>query len=148
METFERFRDFFLVLFHLHPFVIMVPLCFQLQTRPLLLAQVLLSIVALFKPYPDMSDIAFSLSMFVMHPRSIVRIKPLFLIGVGIVIPSCIMPLMWYMWLTAGTGNANFYYFQNLILLLFLVFLVSTFIHRTIMRDRIIKAYYKQTKSR
>jgi len=146
LEIFDRFRDFFVFVFHMHPFVLMVPLILQFGHRPLLLANMLLCMFSVFKPYPDFSDVAFAFSMLSLHPMILEKVEHLALFGAGIIIPSCLLPLMWHMWLVTGTGNANFYFFQALILQLFLVQLLTHVIRASLQADRNILSWKARKK--
>ena len=120
-----------------------LPLCLNLSHRPIFLAQYLHAIFSIFVPYPDIPGITFALSLFLMHPLTIIRVRGLFVLLIGIVIPSLLMPLMWHMWIYAGTGNANFYYFQNLLFLMSVCLLVAQVLKATVSRDKLLKAYRK-----
>ncbi|CAM9412691.1 unnamed protein product [Choristocarpus tenellus] len=114
-EIFPRFRVFFRVLFLSHPYVYILPATLRLGMFPDVLAHLLLAIFGIFQTYPTLGDVMLSACLFMCHPRTAARMRlvaPLAFMGV---IPTLLMPTMRHLWLRAGTGNANFYYFQTVI---------------------------------
>ena len=49
-------------------------------------------------------------------------------IGFGIFVPITMLPVMLHLWLRAGTGNANYFYFQGLAYNVFMALGVLQFI--------------------
>lgn len=89
------------------------PLAFQLPSQQ---AHWLLAIFGLLQPHPTVADMALTGCLFLCHPQTASRMRlvtPIVLIGF---VPGLLLPTMRHLWLQAGTGNANFYYFQTVIL--------------------------------
>ncbi len=66
-EMFDRFRAFFLIIFHTHTLAYVVPLFLRFRTEPVFLAHVLIAVYALFKPYPTIGDTAFAICFSVLQ---------------------------------------------------------------------------------
>ncbi|CAM9574960.1 unnamed protein product, partial [Discosporangium mesarthrocarpum] len=114
-EIFPRFRLFFRVLFLSHPYVYVLPATIRLGMFPDVLAHLLLAVFGIFQTYPTFGDLMLSACLFMCHPNTTSRMRlvvPLALIGT---VPCILLPAMRHVWLRAGTGNANFYYFQTVI---------------------------------
>jgi phosphatidylinositol glycan class U len=84
-----------------------------------------LNIIATFKSYPCVGDIALQLAIFplvydkmkgkILHPIHNIDYNTLesiycFLIPIVSIFCTVLAPIFWHMWIYSGTGNANFYY--------------------------------------
>ncbi|CAM9642050.1 unnamed protein product, partial [Phaeothamnion confervicola] len=63
---------------------------------------------------PTVANPGVAACLFLMHPRSLARTRGEEAAIVALGFPFALMPAMRYLWLQAGSGNANFYYFQSL----------------------------------
>jgi phosphatidylinositol glycan class U len=109
-------------------------LIYPLRYDPLFATFLLLGILALFKSYPTLSDPGLFLSMIAVFPEIYsckrppllsLRYRPLTTIPPDLRHPivtallhlhsSLLMPLFHHLWLTQGTGNANFFYATTLV---------------------------------
>ena len=116
-EIFDRFRSFFLIVFHTHFLFYLIPLTIRFHTEPLFLTWVTIGIPALFRGQPTLGDMAFSLAVGLCSGRLIrLRLRrSVYLIVFLLCMSIVLMELMWFLWIESGSGNANFLYFQSLI---------------------------------
>lgn len=64
------------------------------------------------------------------------------------VVPSLLLPTMRHLWLRAGTGNANFYYFQTVVLNVLLSIIVLQFAAALVKRRKALAlAFAKRRKA-
>ncbi|KMZ85497.1 hypothetical protein PVMG_00247 [Plasmodium vivax Mauritania I] len=101
------FRDYyhsFLFLFHFHVFLYPLPLLFRLVKTPLIYLKIMISIALVFHPNITVNDIVFSLIIILLGNLG------LFFVTTNL-------------WLRKNTGNANYAFFNQLI-----VFNITTFI--------------------
>jgi phosphatidylinositol glycan class U len=124
---FERFRNYFAVVFGGHAFLYVLPMCIRLGSLPHALADATAMTMLLFRSAPSLVDFVFMLCLVISHPRIVARMRMLTFIGVGIWIPLLMLPVMIHVWLNAGTGNANYLYFQSLAYQVFLTLVVLQF---------------------
>ncbi|ETW02512.1 hypothetical protein H310_06008 [Aphanomyces invadans] len=143
MELFDRFQPYFLFLLHVHPYVYIAPLYIRLRSRPLVYATILLALVSLFQPYPAMGDIGFVMTFFIIHPSSIIGMNNKFVLATGLVVASVLMPVMGFLWLYPGSGNANFFYNQTIVFQFFYLRVVGQFLAATMRRDKQLDEYVK-----
>ncbi|KAF0685048.1 Aste57867_23077 [Aphanomyces stellatus] len=143
MELFDRFRNYFLFLLHLNPFLYVLPLYIRLRTRPLVYATVLLALFSIFQAYPAFGDVGFVFTCCIMHPASILGMQNKFVLATGVVVTSVLMPVMAFLWLYPGSGNANFFYNQTLIFQYFYVRGIAQFVTATLRRDKQLDEYFK-----
>lgn len=67
------------------------------------------------KPLPAVSDVAFALALLMMHQHALARMRLVFPVLVTLSAVSVLLPVMHYLWVHAGSGNANFVYNQTLV---------------------------------
>jgi len=66
-----------------------------------------------------------------------------FVLGTGMAVATFLMPVMWYLWLFPGSGNANFFYNQTLVYQLFHSLIIVGFVAGTMKRDKVVAEYWK-----
>ena len=67
IEMFDSFREFFLGVFWLHLASYVVGLCIRLRRQPLFVTTTMLGIIAIFKPYPSVSDTSLYLALLPLY---------------------------------------------------------------------------------
>ena len=118
-SIFDRFTSFFLVVFHAHILVYLAPMTGRFWREPMFLATMTLHLTTLFKPYPILSDLFFTGTLLLLVNVPLIRLTlrriypTVFLNAVSLLT----LTLMQYLWLQSGSGNANFFFFQNLLYL-------------------------------
>ncbi|KAJ1973691.1 hypothetical protein H4R35_003982 [Dimargaris xerosporica] len=115
IEMFDHFRSFFLVVFQLHTFIFAAPVCIRFNDHPVLAFTVLCGIMALFKSYPSVGDMALVLALLPLHHQVFKYMRYTFL-TVGLMVYALVLaPLFWHLWIYQGSGNANFFYAATLV---------------------------------
>ncbi|CAM9557697.1 unnamed protein product [Hapterophycus canaliculatus] len=147
-EVFPRFRGFFRVLFLSQPYVYVLPATLRLGMFPEALASLLLAIFGLFQPYPTLAEPILAGCLFLCHPRTSARMRLVIPVGMVALVPSLLLPTMRHLWLQAGTGNANFYYFQTVVLNVLLAVFVLQFAAALVKRRKALRvAFQKRRKA-
>ena len=59
-----------------------------------------------------------------------------YVIVIGLCVGSCLMAVMWHLWLYPGSGNANFFYNQTLVYQAFFMHMITEFIGSTMHREK------------
>eukprot|EP00903_Cladosiphon_okamuranus_P007052 g6855.t1 len=145
-ELFPRFRGFFRVLFLSQPYVYVLPATLRLGMFPEALASLLLAIFGLFQPYPTMADPILAGCLFLCHPRTSARMRLVIPVGMAALVPSLLLPTMRHLWLQAGTGNANFYYFQTVALNVLLAVFVLQFAAALVKRRKALAVAFERRR--
>jgi phosphatidylinositol glycan class U len=117
-QIFDRFRDFFRFLFYAHTLAFIAPLCVAFRRLPVFLVAATFAVSALLRPYPTQDDLAFAAALVACSaPLFAAHLRVRALSVAAIVFAVCIAAgrVSLFMWLGAGSGNANFFYFQSLI---------------------------------
>lgn len=115
IQVFEHFRTFYLAVFQINLLVYVVPLLLSLRRDAYLHLVISLLLVAVFSSYPTLNDASTYLALLPMFEKY--KKYPRYTLVIGCTIVTCIvlMPVMWHMWIVAGSGNANFYFAVTLI---------------------------------
>lgn len=115
IEMFDSFRSFFLAVFWLHLSSYVGALSVRIRRQPLLVITLLLGIFAIFKPYPSISDTSLFLAMVPLYRHVFPLMRYTFVSAATILYSTCLGPAFYYLWIYAGSGNANFFYAITLV---------------------------------
>ncbi|CAM9093938.1 unnamed protein product [Chrysoparadoxa australica] len=115
-QVFPRFRGYFSVLWTFHPWIYVIPCTIRIGMFPEALTHLLASIFLMCGPYPTFCDLSLVMCLLLPHTKVLAYLnwKIMSFVVVAIWIPTLVMPVVLEQWLVAGTGNANFVYFQGL----------------------------------
>jgi len=125
IEMFDSFRSFFLGVFWIHLSSYVGGLTLRLRRQPLFVLTILLGIFAIFKPYPSVSDVSLFLGLLPLYRHVFPLMRYTFLASSAILYASLLGPAFYYLWIYAGSGNANFFYAITLVWSLGLSVLVA-----------------------
>ncbi|CAO1636616.1 unnamed protein product [Parajaminaea phylloscopi] len=116
IEIFDHFRDFFLLVFNAHLVLWTVPVTLRFRHDPLFAVFLLIGVQAIFKPYPTAGDVAtwWSLSMVFSSDYAPYLRNPLPPVLIYLY-STLLVPLFSHLFLTLGSGNANFLYAVGLV---------------------------------
>ncbi|KAI0048289.1 PIG-U-domain-containing protein [Auriscalpium vulgare] len=114
-EMFDYFRPFFLMVFTMHLLIYVAPVCIKYQHDPLYATFLLLGIIAIFKPYPTLSDPGLFLSLIALFPETYPHLRYPIVTTLLHLHAALLLPLFHHLWLATGTGNANFFYASTLV---------------------------------
>ena len=114
-EMFDSFREFFLGVFWLHVVSYVPGLTIRLRKQPLFVAVTLTGIFAVFQPYPSIADATLYLSLVPLYRHLFPLMRYSFLASSTILYTSFLGPAFYYLWIYAGSGNANFFYAITLV---------------------------------
>ena len=115
IEKFDSFRAFFLGVFWLHLSSYVGGLTIRLRRQPLFVITTLLGIFAVFKPYPSISDTSLYLAMLPLYRHVFSLMRYTFLALATVLYTTFLGPAFYYLWIYAGSGNANFFYAITLV---------------------------------
>lgn len=134
-EMFEHFRTFFVCVFQLNAVLYTIPLAVKFSDKPIFLMYLLIFFTSIFKSYPSYADASlyFSLMPFWKHTFSYMRNS----LVVGAMYICCIVlaPILYYLWIYAGSANANFYFAITLTYSIAQVFLLTDLLFAYLRRE-------------
>ncbi|KAL9107943.1 MAG: hypothetical protein Q9227_007265 [Pyrenula ochraceoflavens] len=125
VEMFDSFRDFFLGVFWLHIAIYVGGLTLRLHKQPLFVITSLLGLFGIFKPYPSISDISLYFAFLTLYKHLFSLMRYTFVSSTTLLYASLLGPAFYYLWIYAGSGNANFFYAITLVWSLGLSMLVA-----------------------
>lgn len=125
IEMFDSFRNFFLGVFWIHLSSYVGGLTIRLRSQPLFVLTILLGIFAIFKPYPSISDTSLFLALLPLYRHVFPLMRYSFLAISTVLYATLLGPAFYYLWIYAGSGNANFFYAITLVWSLGLSILVA-----------------------
>lgn len=134
IEMFDPFREFFLGVFWLHLTGYVGGLTLRLSRQPLFVLASLLGIFATFKPYPSISDVSLYLALLPLYRHVFPLLRFPFIATAVLLYATFLGPAFHYLWIYAGSGNANFFYAITLVWNLGLAILVADSIY-AVLRD-------------
>lgn len=115
VEMFDSFRAFFLAVFWLHLSCYVGGLSIRIRSQPLAVLTLLLGIFAIFKPYPSIADTTLFLAMVPLFRHVFPLLRYTFVSASTILYSTFLGPSFYYLWIYAGSGNANFFYAITLV---------------------------------
>ncbi|KAL7266665.1 hypothetical protein RUND412_010782 [Rhizina undulata] len=115
IEMFDSFRNFFLCVFQLHLAIYVGGLCIRLRKQPLAVITTLLGISAIFKSYPSIGDTALYISLISLYRHIFPLMRYAFFATSTLLYATFLGPAFYYLWIYAGSGNANFFYAITLV---------------------------------
>eukprot|EP01105_Mastigella_eilhardi_P025891 TRINITY_DN721_c0_g1_i1.p1 TRINITY_DN721_c0_g1~~TRINITY_DN721_c0_g1_i1.p1 ORF type:complete len:444 (-),score=116.35 TRINITY_DN721_c0_g1_i1:908-2239(-) len=115
IEIFEHFNTFFIFVFQAHIFVYIVPLAIRFWRYPMLMWWTLAAFLAIFVPYPSVADLTLHLAILPLVWHQVKGNRYSMAMVVMLLSFFLLLPILWCMWITYGSGNANFYYALNLV---------------------------------
>ncbi|XP_020893330.1 phosphatidylinositol glycan anchor biosynthesis class U protein [Exaiptasia diaphana] len=114
-EMFEHFRVFFLWVFQINAFFYCIPMTVRFREHPSFLACILLHVICVMKSYPSFGDAAVPIALIMMWRHLFPYMRNAFLIMCMLVFSTFLAPVFWYLWIYAGSANANFFYAITLV---------------------------------
>ncbi|XP_056131221.1 phosphatidylinositol glycan anchor biosynthesis class U protein [Lampris incognitus] len=134
-EMFEHFRLFFLCVFQINVFFYTIPLSIKLKEHPVFLVFMQLAVIAIFKSYPTVGDIALYLAFLPVWSHLYRFLRNIFLVSCVLLACSALFPVLWHLWIYAGSANSNFYYAITLLFNVAQILLVSDYFYAFLRRE-------------
>ncbi|XP_061731008.1 phosphatidylinositol glycan anchor biosynthesis class U protein [Nerophis ophidion] len=146
-EMFEHFRLFYLCVFQINVFFYTIPLSIKLKEHPVFLIFMQLAIISIFKSYPTVGDIALYMSFLPVWSHLHKFLRNIFLVSCVMLACSALFPVLWHLWIYAGSANANFYYATTLLFNIAQILLVSDYFYAFLRREHhLTNGYYPKKK--
>ncbi|XP_078411062.1 phosphatidylinositol glycan anchor biosynthesis class U protein [Cetorhinus maximus] len=134
-EMFEHFRLFFVCVFQINVFFYTLPLSVKLRDHPMFFMFIQLAIIAIFKSYPTVGDVALYMAFLPMWNHLYRFLRNIFVVTCMLISSSVLFPVLWHLWIYAGSANSNFYYAITLAFNVGQILLVSDYFYAYIRRE-------------
>ncbi|WFC93439.1 hypothetical protein MBRA1_000059 [Malassezia brasiliensis] len=123
VQMFEHFKTFYVLVVNVHMWAYMVPITIQFRSDPLFAVTVLYGIVCLFQNYPSLNDTALFIALWSVSAARLADctskanadLRHPMVTTLLVAYATLLMPAFHYLWLYAGSANANFSYAVNLV---------------------------------
>lgn len=136
-EMFDHFRLFFTYVFQLNAFLFAIPLALRLKDNPVILIFIQLGLQSIFKSYPSISDAGLYLTLLPTFYYLFKFMRNLLVQSCMLLAASVLAPIMWHIWISSGSGNANFYFAITLVYSVGQIFLVTDLLYAYLKREYI-----------
>ncbi|CAN0161521.1 unnamed protein product [Lampetra planeri] len=134
-EVFEHFRLFFICIFQINAFIYTVPLAVLLSKHPFFHMCLQVGLIAVFKSYPSVGDLALFLALLPMWTHLKCYLRNTLLVTCLLVVCSVLFPVLWHLWIFSGSANANFYYATTLAFNTGQILLISDYLYAFLRRE-------------
>ena len=148
-EMFDHFLLFFTIVFQFNVFIYAVPLTIRLRDDPVVNIFLQIGFLAVLKSYPSVGDTGFYISMLPMFAYLFPLMRNVLVYSCMLLASSVLAPIMFYLWLGSGGGNANFYFAITLVNSVGQIFLLVDVLYANVKREFIKQngAHIPKTKS-
>jgi GPI-anchor transamidase subunit U len=143
IEMFEHFREFFTYVFQINVFIYVIPLTIRLRHNSLINIIVQIGLIAILKSYPSIGETGLYLSFLPIFAFLFPFLRSVLIYSCMLVASSVLAPIMFYLWLGSGGGNANFYFAITLVHTIGQIFLLVDVIYAALKREFIKLNGYK-----
>ncbi|PKI85630.1 hypothetical protein MVES1_000715 [Malassezia vespertilionis] len=116
VQMFGHFRSFFLLVVNVHLWAYTIPVTIQYRSDPLFAVTMLFGLQCLFQNYTSVGDTAMYIALWSLPSvRLADYLRYPMVTSLLFAYSSLLMRAFHYLWLYAGSANANFYYAINLV---------------------------------
>jgi phosphatidylinositol glycan class U len=135
-EMFDHFLVFFTFVFQLNTFLYSVPLTIRLKDEPMVNILLQISLLTVLKSYPNVSETSFYLALLVpIIAYSFPLMRNFLVYSCMLLAATVLAPIMFYLWLGSGGGNANFYFAITLVYSTGQLFLIADLLYAHLKRE-------------
>ncbi|XP_066482191.1 phosphatidylinositol glycan anchor biosynthesis class U protein isoform X2 [Tiliqua scincoides] len=134
-EMFEHFSLFFVCVFQINVFFYTIPLAVKLKEHPMFFMFVQLAIISIFKSYPTVGDIALYMAFLPLWSHLYQFLRNIFILSCVLIVCSLLFPVLWHLWIYAGSANSNFYYAITLTFNVGQILLISDYFYAFLQRE-------------
>lgn len=114
----------------------LAPTLVRLGHRPLFVAYVTISCIAMCKSYPSAADLATALALLPMFGAELSGMRVGFLVTMILLFVAVLAPTFWYFWIETNAANANFFFGVTLAYAAAQLFLLTDAVKAVIAHDR------------
>ncbi len=134
-EMFDHFRTFFTFVFQINAFIYAIPMTVRLRHDPVVDLLLQVSFLSILKSYPNVGETGFYLSLLPVLAYLFPLMRNFLVYSCMILFSTILAPVMYYLWLGSGGGNANFYYAITIVFSVGQVFLLVDILYAHLKRD-------------
>lgn len=137
-EMFQHFESLFIATFQINAFIYAVPLTLRFRGQPILVMFALLVLMVTFKSYPSVAEAGLYLALLPVWRPLAPHARYGFVVTCFYVSVMVLAPVMWTLWIHAGSANANFFFAVTLAYNAAQIFLVTDLLFAQLKRDHVL----------
>jgi len=138
-EMFQHFEALFIATFQINAFIYAIPLTLRFRDRPVLVMFSLLILMVTFKSYPGVADAGLYLALLPLWWPLAAHARYGFLVTCFYAATAVLAPVMWTLWIHAGSANANFFFAVTLAYNSAQIFLVTDLLFAHMKREHVLR---------
>ncbi|XP_058031883.1 phosphatidylinositol glycan anchor biosynthesis class U protein isoform X2 [Ahaetulla prasina] len=112
-----------------------IPSVYGFMEHPMFFMFVQLAIISIFKSYPTVGDIALYMAFLPLWSHLYQFLRNVFILSCVLIVCSLLFPVLWHLWIYAGSANSNFYYAITLTFNVGQIFLISDYFYAFLQRE-------------
>ncbi|KAF0293764.1 Phosphatidylinositol glycan anchor biosynthesis class U protein [Amphibalanus amphitrite] len=137
-EMFQHFESLFIATFQINAFIYAVPLTLRFRGQPVLVMFALLVLMVTFKSYPSVAEAGLYLALLPLWRPLAPHARYGFVVTCFYASVMVLAPVMWTLWIHAGSANANFFFAVTLAYNAAQIFLVTDLLFAQLKRDHVL----------
>lgn len=134
-EMFDHFRLFFVCVFQFNAILYTLPLSVKFSDKPIFLMYILIFLTSIFKSYPSYADASLYLSFLPFWKHTFSYMRNTLVVGAMYFCCAVLAPILYHLWIYAGSANANFYFAITLTYTTAQIFLVTDLLYAYLRRE-------------
>ncbi|CAF0895359.1 unnamed protein product [Brachionus calyciflorus] len=134
-EMFDHFLTFFTFVFQLNAFMYSIPLTLRLKNDPIVNILIQIGFLYVFKSYPSIGETGFYTSLLPCVAYLFPLMRNVLVYSCMLIAAGVLAPVMFYLWLGSGGGNANFYFAITLVFSIGQIFLLVDVLYANLKRE-------------
>ncbi|XP_057168561.1 phosphatidylinositol glycan anchor biosynthesis class U protein isoform X4 [Ursus arctos] len=120
---------------HINVFFYTIPLAIKLKEHPIFFMFIQMAIISIFKSYPTVGDVALYMAFFPVWNHLYRFLRNIFVLTCIIIVCSLLFPVLWHLWIYAGSANSNFFYAITLTFNVGQILLISDYFYAFLRRE-------------
>ncbi|XP_032151088.1 phosphatidylinositol glycan anchor biosynthesis class U protein isoform X5 [Sapajus apella] len=120
---------------YINVFFYTIPLAIKLKEHPIFFMFIQIAIIAIFKSYPTVGDVALYMAFFPVWNHLYRFLRNIFVLTCIIIVCSLLFPVLWHLWIYAGSANSNFFYAITLTFNVGQILLISDYFYAFLRRE-------------
>ncbi|XP_074068218.1 phosphatidylinositol glycan anchor biosynthesis class U protein isoform X2 [Macrotis lagotis] len=87
-----------------------IPSVYGFMDHPMFFMFIQMAVISIFKSYPTVGDVALYLAFLPVWSHLYRFLRNIFFLSCVMIVCSLLFPVLWHLWIYAGSANSNFYY--------------------------------------
>ncbi|XP_065547623.1 phosphatidylinositol glycan anchor biosynthesis class U protein isoform X2 [Lathamus discolor] len=112
-----------------------IPSVYGFMEHPVFFMFVQIAIISIFKSYPTVGDVALYMAFLPVWNHLYRFLRNTFILSCVLIVCSLLFPVLWHLWIYAGSANSNFYYAITLTFNIGQILLVSDYFYAFLRRE-------------